>query len=143
MAPVTQYVFAEMLGISEHFTAGSHEWLPYRVIPGFPKHLGKHQLIALPGQSMSFLAGAMYCFYYTVCIRIRKEKKPGNAPIRLIRPSGSGKFYPVLNSTAGRIPFSAPATGKSAQIVPNCRCSLAKLLPEEYNRRSQTEAEGR
>ena len=29
MAPVTQYVFAEMLGISEHFTAGSHEWLPY------------------------------------------------------------------------------------------------------------------
>ena len=33
MAPVTQYVFAEMLGISEHFTAGSHEWLPYSVIP--------------------------------------------------------------------------------------------------------------
>ena len=31
MAPVTQYVFAEMLGISEHFTAGSHEWLPYSV----------------------------------------------------------------------------------------------------------------
>ena len=29
MAPVTQYVFAEMLGIAEHFTAGSHEWLPY------------------------------------------------------------------------------------------------------------------
>ena len=37
MAPVTQYVFAEMLGISEHFTAGSHEWLPYSVIPTFPK----------------------------------------------------------------------------------------------------------
>ena len=33
MAPVTQYVFAEMLGISEYFTAGSHEWLPYSVIP--------------------------------------------------------------------------------------------------------------
>ena len=33
MTPVTQYVFAEMLGISEHFTAGSHEWLPYSVIP--------------------------------------------------------------------------------------------------------------
>ena len=33
MAPVMQYVFAEMLGISEHFTAGSHEWLPYSVIP--------------------------------------------------------------------------------------------------------------
>ena len=32
MAPVTQYVFAEMLGISEHFTAGSHEWLPYSMI---------------------------------------------------------------------------------------------------------------
>ena len=29
MAPVTQYGFAEMLRISEHFTAGSHEWLPY------------------------------------------------------------------------------------------------------------------
>ena len=37
MAPVTQYVFAEMLGISEHFTAGSHEWLPYSVIPTFLK----------------------------------------------------------------------------------------------------------
>ena len=33
MAPVGQYVFAEMLGISEHFTAGSHKWLPYSVIP--------------------------------------------------------------------------------------------------------------
>ena len=33
MAPVTQYVFAEMLVISEHFAAGSHEWLPYSVIP--------------------------------------------------------------------------------------------------------------
>ena len=31
MAPAGQYVFAEMLGISEHFTAGSHEWLPYSV----------------------------------------------------------------------------------------------------------------
>ena len=44
MAPVTQYVFAEMLGISEHFTAGSHEWLPYRVIPRFPKQTGKRQI---------------------------------------------------------------------------------------------------
>ena len=61
---------------------------------------------------MSFLAGAMYCFYYTVCIRIRKEKNPENAPIRLIRPSGSGKFYPVLNSTAGRIPFFRPSGRK-------------------------------
>ena len=33
MAPVGQYVFAEMLGISEHFPAGSHKWLPYSVIP--------------------------------------------------------------------------------------------------------------
>ena len=29
MAPVTQYVFAEMLVISKHFAAGSHKWLPY------------------------------------------------------------------------------------------------------------------
>ena len=29
MAPVMQYVFAEMLVISEYFAAGSHEWLPY------------------------------------------------------------------------------------------------------------------
>ena len=43
MAPVTQYVFAEMLGISEHFTAGSHKWLPYSVIPTFPKLICKHQ----------------------------------------------------------------------------------------------------
>ena len=33
MAPVGQYVFAEMLGISEHFPAGCHKWLPYSVIP--------------------------------------------------------------------------------------------------------------
>ena len=42
MAPVTQYVFAEMLGISEHFTAGSHEWLPYSVFSTFPKQYAKH-----------------------------------------------------------------------------------------------------
>ena len=42
MAPVGQYVFAEMLVISEHFTAGSHKWLPYsrnlpfRQLPAFP-----------------------------------------------------------------------------------------------------------
>ena len=48
MAPVTQYVFAEMLGISEHFTAGSHEWLPYSVIPTFPKLICKHQFAGLP-----------------------------------------------------------------------------------------------
>ena len=45
MAPVTQYVFAEMLGISEHFTAGSHEWLPYSVIPTFPQLICKHQFV--------------------------------------------------------------------------------------------------
>ena len=49
MAPVTQYVFAEVLGISEHFTAGSHEWLPYSVIPTFLKLICKHQFsIAYP-----------------------------------------------------------------------------------------------
>ena len=48
MAPAGQYVFAEMLGISEHFTAGSHEWLPYSVIPTFPKLICKHQFIAVP-----------------------------------------------------------------------------------------------
>ena len=47
MTPVTQYVFAEVLGISEHFTAGSHEWLPYSVIPTFPKLICKHQFAAL------------------------------------------------------------------------------------------------
>ena len=51
MAPVTQYVFAEMLGISEHFTAGSHEWLPYSVIPTFLKLICKHQFFCriVPG----------------------------------------------------------------------------------------------
>ena len=43
MAPVTQYVFAEMLVISEYFAAGSHEWLPYSVIPSFSKQIDKHQ----------------------------------------------------------------------------------------------------
>ena len=47
MAPVTQYVFAEMLVISEYFAAGSHEWLPYSVIPAFSKQIGKHQFICL------------------------------------------------------------------------------------------------
>ena len=52
MAPAGQYVFAEMLGISEHFTAGSHEWLPYSVIPAFSKQIGKHQFIGLPSQML-------------------------------------------------------------------------------------------
>ena len=49
MAPVTQYVFAEMLGISEHFTAGSHEWLPYSDFSTFPKQYNKQQFFVLPG----------------------------------------------------------------------------------------------
>ena len=54
MAPAGQYVFAEMLGISEHFTAGSHEWLPYSVIPTFPKLICKHQfVIILPLNSIA------------------------------------------------------------------------------------------
>ena len=47
MAPVMQYVFAEMLMISEHFAAGSHSWPPYSVIPAFSKQIGKHQFICL------------------------------------------------------------------------------------------------
>ena len=47
MAPVTQYVFAEMRRISDHFTAGSHEWLPYSVIPTFPKLICKQQFICV------------------------------------------------------------------------------------------------
>ncbi len=43
MAPVTQYVFAETLELPEHFTAGSHKWLPYSAIPPFPKQINKHQ----------------------------------------------------------------------------------------------------
>ena len=47
MAPVTQYVFAELLVISEYFAAGSHEWLPYGVIPALSKQIDKHQFIQL------------------------------------------------------------------------------------------------
>ena len=47
MAPAGQYVFAEMLGISEHFTAGSHEWLPYSEFSTFPKQYDKHQFVVL------------------------------------------------------------------------------------------------
>ena len=64
MAPVTQYVFAEMLGISKHFTAGSHEWLPYSVIPEFPKQTGKHQFIDL---------SAIYYNYYSTYEREKEE----------------------------------------------------------------------
>ena len=47
MAPVMQYVFAEMRRISDHFTAGSNEWLPYSVIPTFPKLICKQKFIVL------------------------------------------------------------------------------------------------
>ena len=50
MAPVSQYVFAEMRRISDHFTAGSHEWLPYSVIPTFPKLICKHHFPGLLSQ---------------------------------------------------------------------------------------------
>ena len=51
MAPAGQYVFAEMPGISEYFTAGSHEWLPYSVIPTFPKLICKQQFIVSKTES--------------------------------------------------------------------------------------------
>ena len=54
MAPVTQCVFAAMRSKTEHFTAGSHKWLPYRVIPGFPKHLDKQQFIAVMGKRVLY-----------------------------------------------------------------------------------------
>ena len=59
MAPVTQYVFAEMLGISEHFTAGSHEWLPYSDFSTFPKQYDKHKFVRFlfPFQKTSFILG--------------------------------------------------------------------------------------
>ena len=53
MAPVTRYVFAEMLGISEHFTAGRHECLPYSDFPTFPKQNYKHQFVHHPQKSGS------------------------------------------------------------------------------------------
>ena len=56
MAPVTQYVFAEMLGISEHFTAGSQEWLPYSDLLPFPKQYDKHQFPALAAFQIPRLA---------------------------------------------------------------------------------------
>ena len=63
MAPVTQYVFAETLKLSIHFTAGSHEWLPYSAIPPFPKQIYK-LLICLSAEitellSMNVAAGDM------------------------------------------------------------------------------------
>ena len=42
MPPVTQYVFAEMRRKSGHFTAGSHEWLPYSIILVFLIILNGH-----------------------------------------------------------------------------------------------------
>ena len=45
MAPVTQYVFAETLELPEHFTAGSHKWLPYSDFPTFPKRTAKQQFV--------------------------------------------------------------------------------------------------
>ena len=45
MDPAGQYVFAEMLRKSEHFTAGSHEWLPYSDFSTFSKQTTKHQFV--------------------------------------------------------------------------------------------------
>ncbi len=72
MAPVGQYVFAEMLGISEHFTAGSHEWLPYSDFPTFPKQSAKHQFV-------SVLAKADGRFYDTAWGRGGKNCPAGGA----------------------------------------------------------------
>ena len=77
MAPVGQYVFAEMLGISEHFTAGSHEWLPYSDFPTFPKQSAKHQFV-------SVLAKADGRFYDAVGGAVEKTAPPGGRGRRLV-----------------------------------------------------------
>ena len=46
MAPVTQYVFAEMLRILEPFPAGRVKTLPYSVLTTFLKQTAKHQATA-------------------------------------------------------------------------------------------------
>ena len=74
MAPVTQYVFAEMLGISEHFTAGSHEWLPYSDFSTFPKQYDKHQFagekILVTEKSQARLdAPGIYVLYSSAQVR--------------------------------------------------------------------------
>ena len=83
MAPAEQYIFAEMLGISEHFIAGSHEWLPYSVIPTFPKLVCKQQFIVL-----LFLIGSPNCQFHTFSPPVRNVIFraggffAGNVPIR-------------------------------------------------------------
>ena len=73
MAPVGQYVFAEMLVISEYFAAGSHEWLPYSVIPAFSKQIGKHQFVALSICLLTLL-GENY-------VNLSVKKRPGDAAL--------------------------------------------------------------
>ena len=68
MAPVTQYVFAEMRRISDHFTAGSHEWLPYSVIPTFPKLICKQQFLILFQK-----AATLFSFFLLENCRHHKE----------------------------------------------------------------------
>ena len=70
MAPAGQYVFAEMLGILEHFTAGSHEWLPYSVIPTFPKLICKQQFVLL------FLTQYTHTAPFHLILLDSKEDKP-------------------------------------------------------------------
>ena len=57
MPPVAQSVFAETLKYSEHFTAGSHEWLPYSDFPTFPKQSAKHQFAARMRSSVFYPGG--------------------------------------------------------------------------------------
>ena len=67
MAPVTQYVFAEMLWISEHFTAGSHEWLPYSVISTFPKQICKQQFAVQLSKADNLNTNLSHCRRIPIC----------------------------------------------------------------------------
>ena len=99
--------------------------------PALQRQRCKHQFAGLLRKidKHIFWPGPMFCLHYTVCIRIRKGKTPEKGPIRPIRPLGTGKFYPVLNSTAGRIPFFRPWRKENPPKFPRIAAALLQNRP--------------
>ena len=120
MAPVTRYVFAEMLGISEHFTAGSHEWLPYSDFSTFPKQYDKHQFVGLfaPGRiTVNCQLSILHCPFAD---RALSELRAGGEEVT---PAGQGGEAPgaqvlrLEQALGGAVVAAAAAGGNPGDLI--------------------------
>ena len=118
MAPAGQYVFAEMLGISEHFTAGSHEWLPYSDLLPFPKQYDKHKFVGFlfPFQKPSFILGQpaptwgrlAHWFMESETAYIRGSMPSTGWPFSVSQFSSSSQSVVTVSSATRSVKFSMP-----------------------------------